>query len=121
MSGWMWRAPKLITGSGAATSTHARAAVAQPVDWASIPRNAVSYSPNCRYRARIRSRQDVAEQVARFVDAAQHGVHPGEDLHRDERIAAFLGQDALSTLEVDVGRVAREDLVRRPRARQTHQ
>ena len=36
-------------------------------------------------------------------------------------IAAFLGQDALGTREVDVGGVAREDLVRRPRARQTHQ
>ncbi len=48
MSGWMWRAPKLMTGSGAAASTHSRAAVAQPVDWASIPRNAVSYSPNWR-------------------------------------------------------------------------
>ena len=48
MSGWMWRAPKLMTGSGAAASTHSRAAVAQPVDWASMPRNAVSYSPNWR-------------------------------------------------------------------------
>ena len=48
MSGWTCRAPKLMTGSGAATSTQSRAAVAQPVDWASIPRNAVSYSPNRR-------------------------------------------------------------------------
>ena len=48
MSGWMWRAPKLMTGSGAAASTHARAAVAQPVDWASMPRKAVSYRPNWR-------------------------------------------------------------------------
>ena len=42
MSGWTWRAPKLITGSGFAASTHSLAAVAQPVDWASIPRKAVS-------------------------------------------------------------------------------
>ena len=48
MSGWTWRAPKPMTGSGAATSTHSRAAVAQPVDWASMPRMAVSYSPNWR-------------------------------------------------------------------------
>jgi hypothetical protein len=48
MSGWTWRAPNEITGAGDATSTHSRAAVAQPVDWASIPRIAVSYSPNRR-------------------------------------------------------------------------
>ena len=70
---------------------------------------------------RVGTGQDVAEQVARLVDAAQDGVLPGEDLHRDERIAAFLGEDALGAREVDVGRVAREDLVRRPRARQAHQ
>ena len=33
---------------GLAASTHSLAAVAQPVDWASIPRKAVSYSPNRR-------------------------------------------------------------------------
>ena len=48
MSGWMCLAPKLMTGSGAAASTHWRAAVAQPVDWASMPSTAVSYSPNFR-------------------------------------------------------------------------
>ena len=37
MSGWTWRAPNEITGCGAAASTHSRAAVAQPVDWASMP------------------------------------------------------------------------------------
>ena len=31
MSGWMCRAPKLMTGSGAAASTHSRAAVAHPM------------------------------------------------------------------------------------------
>ena len=44
MSGWTWRAPNEMTGRGAATSTHSRAAVAQPVDWASMPSSAVSYS-----------------------------------------------------------------------------
>ena len=48
MSGWTCRAPKLMTGSGEATSTHSRAAVAQPVDWASMPSIAVSYRPNSR-------------------------------------------------------------------------
>ena len=48
MSGWTCRAPNVMTGSGAAASTHSRAAVAQPVDWASMPRIAVSYSPNRR-------------------------------------------------------------------------
>ncbi len=42
MSGWTCRAPKEMTGWGAAASTHWRAAVAQPVDWASIPSMAVS-------------------------------------------------------------------------------
>ncbi len=42
MSGWTWRAPNDTTGSGAATSTHSRAAVAQPVDCDIIPRIAVS-------------------------------------------------------------------------------
>jgi hypothetical protein len=54
MSGCTCRAPKLITGCGAAASTHRRAAVAQPVDWESMPSIAVSYSANARYRARMR-------------------------------------------------------------------
>ena len=48
MSGWTWRAPKEMTGCGAAASTTSRAAVDQPVDCASIPRIAVSYSANAR-------------------------------------------------------------------------
>ncbi len=36
-SGWTWRAPNETIGSGAAASTHSRAAVAQPVDWAIMP------------------------------------------------------------------------------------
>ena len=70
---------------------------------------------------RVGAGQDVAEQVARLVDAAQDGVLAGEDLHRDERVEALLLEDALGTREIDVSRVARQDLVRRPRARQTHQ
>ena len=65
--------------------------------------------------------QHVAEQVARLVDPAQDGVLAGEDLHRDQRIETLLLEDALGTREIDVSRVARQDLVRRPRARQTHQ
>ena len=37
-AGWTCRAPKLITGIPAAAATHARAAVAQPLFWASVPR-----------------------------------------------------------------------------------
>ncbi len=48
MSGWTCRAPNEITGCGAAAVTHSRAAVAQPVDCASIPSRAVSYSPKVR-------------------------------------------------------------------------
>ena len=48
MSGWTWRAPKEITGCGAAASTHSRAAVAQPVDWESMPSIAVSYRAKAR-------------------------------------------------------------------------
>ena len=140
MSGWMCRAPKLMTGSGAAVSTHSRAAVAQPVDWASIPRNAVSYRPNWRYRARIRSTislgatrspslsasscvsagsargEDVAKQVLRLIDAAQDGRLAGEDLHRDDGVEAFLAQDALRAREVDVRRIPGQDLGRGPRS-----
>ncbi len=54
MSGWTCRAPKEMTGCGAADSTHWRDAVAQPVDCASMPSIAVSYRANARYRAWIR-------------------------------------------------------------------
>ncbi len=69
----------------------------------------------------VGSGQDVAEQVARLVDAAQDPRLAGEDLHDHERVPAFLGEDALGAREVHIGRVAREDLVRRPRAREAHQ
>ncbi len=145
MSGWMWRAPKLMTGSGAAASTHARAAVAQPVDWASMPEEGRLVQPEPAVAGadpehdllrpddvavvqrleprlgRVGLGEHVAEQVARLVDPAQDGVLAGEDLHRHERIAAFLLEDRLGAREIDIGRVARQDLVRRPRARQAHQ
>ncbi len=41
-AGCTWRAPKLTTGFPPAASTQARAAVAQPVPWASVPSIAVS-------------------------------------------------------------------------------
>ena len=65
--------------------------------------------------------EDVAEQVLGLIDAAQHGVLAGEDLHRDERVHALLLEDALGTREVDVGRVAGQDLVRGSRALMAHQ
>ena len=59
-------------------------------------------------------RQHVAEEVARLVDAAQDPCLAGEDLHRHERVHALAGEDGLGAREVDVGRIARQDLVRRP-------
>ena len=70
---------------------------------------------------RVGAGEHVAEEVARLVDAAQDGVLAGEDLHRHEGVATLLGEDRLGAREIDIGRVAREDLVRRPRARQAHQ
>src|SRR5207344_2482750 len=65
--------------------------------------------------------EHMTEEVARLIDAAQDAVLAREDLHRHERIATLLGEDRLGAREIDIGRVAREDLVRRPRARQAHQ
>ena len=144
MSGWMCRAPNEMTGSGAAASTHSRAAVAQPVDWASIPRIAVSYSPNCAIAradpqhdllgrdpvavgerlelrlARVRRGEHVAEQVLRLVDPAQDGLAAGEDLHRHDRVEALALEDLVGPREVDVGRVAGQDLVRRAGSLEAH-
>src|SRR5439155_9632001 len=49
------------------------------------------------------------------VDAAQDRVLAGEDLHRHERIHALALEDLLGPGEVDVGRIALEDLARRAR------
>ena len=145
MSGWTWRAPNEMTGSGAATSTHSRAAVAQPVDWASIPRIAVSYRPNRAVAGadpeddllgrdpvavverldlrlgRVASARTWPMQVLRLVDPAQDRVLAGEDLHRDDGVQALALEDALGAGEVDVGRVAGQDLARRPGADEAHQ
>ena len=145
MSGWMWRAPKLMTGSGAAASTNSRAAVAQPVDWASMPEERGLVQPELAVAApdaqhdlarpdavavvqrlelglrRVGAGQHVAEQVLGLVDAAQHGVVAREDLHRHERVEALGREDAVRPREVDVGRIAGQDLVRGSGALDAHQ
>src|SRR5215210_1584044 len=63
----------------------------------------------------------MAQQVARLIDPAQDAVLTCEDLHRHERITAFALEERVGAREVDVGRVAREDLVRRASAGQPHQ
>ena len=145
MSGWTCRAPNEITGKGLATSTTSRAAVAQPVDWASMPRIAVSYRPTCavagadpeddllrRDRVTVIERfdpglgevgigQDVAEKVLRLVDPAQDRVLAGEQLHRDDRIETLLLEDRRRPREIDVGRIAGQDFARRSGSDETHQ
>ena len=43
---------------------------------------------------RIAVREDVADQVLRLVDPAQHRVLTGEHLHRDDGVEALALQDA---------------------------
>ena len=140
MCGWTCRAPKLMTGCGDAASTHSRAALAQPVDWASMPRMAVSYRPKARYRARMRmttslgekvspSERDstttssavlaegVGEQHLGLVDAAEDALLPREDLHDHDRVEALPGQDLLGAPEVDVRGIPAEDVTGRSAAR----
>ena len=114
MSGWMCRAPKLMTGSGAATSTHGpgggrpagrlgehpqerrlvqpepAVAGADPQDDLLGPDDVAVVERLEPGLGRVGAGQHVAEQVARLVDAAQDGVLAGEDLHRHERIEALL-------------------------------
>src|SRR4029079_10705924 len=47
------------------------------------------------------------------VDAAQDGLLTGEDLHRDDRVEALPGEDAVRAREVDIGGIAGQDLGRR--------
>ena len=79
-------------------------------------------SPSCECLelrlGRVGRREDVAEQVlAPRRSPHRTRVLAGEDLHRHERVEALLGEDASRPREIDVGRVARQDLVRRPRSR----
>ena len=60
-------------------------------------------------------------QVLRLVDPAQDRVLAGEDLHRDDGVEALALEDRLGAGEVDVGRVAGQDLARRPGADEAHQ
>src|SRR5207247_4870513 len=69
----------------------------------------------------IGRREDVADQVLRLVDAAQDRVLTGEDLHCHERIEPLPLEDAGRAGEIDVGRIARENLARRARSNQPHQ
>ena len=145
MSGWMCRAPKLMTGSGAAASTHlaggrgpagrlgehpeerrlvqAEPAVARPdPEDDLLGRDAVAVVERLELGlGRVGLGEDVAEQVLRLVDPAQDRVLAGEDLHRDERVEALPLEDALGAREVDVGRVAGQDLVRGSDALHAHQ
>ena len=146
MSGWMCRAPKLITGSGArrldALARGGRPAgrlgqhpeerrLVQPEPAVPRPdpqddllgRDDVAVVERLELRlARVGVGEDVAEQVLRLVDAAQDGVLAGEDLHRHERVAGPpSARMRLGAREVDVGRVAGQDLVRRSSALQAHQ
>ena len=88
----MFLAPMAMTGVSPAALAHSRAAVAQPVDEASIPVIAVSYSPMEPYGALTRRthlpgfyrralgqrpdfgaylRQNPRQELPRLVDAAQ--------------------------------------------------
>ena len=96
-SGWTWRAPKLMTGSGAAASTHSRAAVAQPVDWASIPSIAVSYRPNWRYRARMRRTTSLGAMRSPSASASRRGLavgRPGQHVGEQDLGLVDAAQDA---------------------------
>ena len=70
---------------------------------------------------RVAFGEDVADQVLRLVDPAEDRILAGEDLHRHDGVHAFPGEDRFGAGEVDVGRVAGQDLARRPRADEAHQ
>ena len=57
--------------------------------------------------------QDVGEQVLGLVDAAQDALAAAEDLHHHDGVEALALEDPRGAGEVDVGRLAGEDLVRR--------
>ena len=144
MSGWMWRAPKLMTGSGAAASTTrarpspsrstgrasrgtpsrtARTGGSGPGSAGRSPSGSIrspSSSASSCVSAGSAVGQDVAEEVLRLVDPAQHRVLPGEDLHRHDGVEALALEDAVGPREVDVGRIAGQDLVRGSSALEAH-
>ncbi len=70
---------------------------------------------------RVGGREDVADEVLRLVDPAQHGVLAGEHLHRHDRVEALALHDAGGSGEVDVGGVAGQDLARGSRPNDAHQ
>ena len=65
--------------------------------------------------------EDVTDEIRGLPHAAQDGVLAAKDLHRDHGIDALAVEDAAGSGEVDVGRRAGQDLVRRAIARQAHQ
>ena len=69
----------------------------------------------------VRVAEDVGEQVLRLVDPAQDAFPAAEHLHDDHRVEAFTLEDALGPGEVDVGRLARQDLLRRTCSEDPHQ
>ena len=146
MSGWTWRAPKLMTGSGAATSTHSRAAVAQPVDCDEHAEHRPSRTgrtcgsaPGCAGRSpwgrsgrrpgaiRAGSRPGPRRRGRDREDCAPRRSRTGRPAARAKTSIVTSGsrpsllEDRLGAREVHVGRVARQDLVRRTSAGQPHQ
>ena len=63
----------------------------------------------------------MGEEVLDLVDAAQHRLASGEDLHRHDRVEALALEDPVGAREVDVGRFAGEDLAGGPRSADDHQ
>ena len=134
MSGWTWRAPKLIDGRRRG-GIHALASRGGPAgrlgehaqhrglvqpelaipgrdpedDLLGVERIAVVERLE-RHRSVAVVAEHVGEEVLRLVDAAQDAGLAAEDLHRDDRIEALALEDALGAREVDVGRFARQDL-----------
>ena len=63
----------------------------------------------------------MSQQVLRLVDPAQDPRLAGEDFQRHDGIEPLAIEDALGPGEIDVGRIARQDLHRRSAARDPHQ
>ena len=70
---------------------------------------------------RVGRRKHVAQEVLGLVDAAQDSRLAGEDLHGHDGIEPFALEDRLGASEVDVRRIAGQDLRRGPRSTHPHQ
>ena len=145
MSGWTWRAPNEMTGSGAAAvdalargrgparrlGEHAQQRrLVQPEGPVAggdserdlLRRDGVAVVERLdRDLRRVRARQGVREEVLDLVDAAQDGLAAAEDLHRHDGIEALALEDAVRAREVDVGGLAGQDLAGGPGSADDHQ